>query len=41
MLPFAMRMLMLTNGVSLLVGASVPIHRLAASCHEARSTRSR
>ena len=39
--PFAIRMLMLTNGVSVLMGASAPIHRLAPSCHEARSTRSR
>ena len=41
MLPFAMRMLMLTDGASLLADASVPIQRLAPSCHEARSTRSR
>jgi hypothetical protein len=37
----AMRMLMLADGLSLLVGNSVPIQRLAPSCHEARSTRSR
>jgi len=36
-----MRMLMLTGGESLLVGASVPIHRLTPWSHEARSTRSR